>query len=551
MADRGVHELARALYTGRVDRREFIRRAAALGVSSTAIGLFLQGAAAQDATKVPSPTPIPADAAAPAVASPCAGDSCLFQGQKVTFLCPNESIQVPLFEARDEFEKATGAKLEIVLAPLNDVLPKLLEDVSNETGAYDASIIGAWWLGALVEGEFVAPLEDYRKDTKYPSWDLDAILPGPRALMEYGGTLYQTAYDHDGQVLYYRRDLLTDPTHQAAFKAEAGYDLPVPPQTWDQTIAVAKYFNGKDLDGDGKPDSGVTMHLKVGGQAMFHFMSFSAPYVIGPENTKLYWFDAEEMKPLITSPGHVKAINALVELSKHGPEAMFGWALGESWNYFLQGKAALTFTWGDLGALAQETVDRGGKSLVKGKTASAPIPGTTEYYNVASGAAVTTEAPNLVGNTTGGSWAPVLSKFAKSPEATYYLMALLATTAKLKTDAARGFDGVDPGATFQFPPPNGTGDIQEYIKAGWDEQDAKDYTAAYFENYGNKLQFPYLRIPGTFEYWLALDTHLSEAVTGAKSPEDALKATATDFEDITERLGREDQLKSYKNSLGL
>ena len=38
------------------------------------------------------------------------------------------------------------------------------------------------------------------------------------------------ANDHDGQVLYYRRDLLEDPQHQAAFKQKYGYAArPCPP----------------------------------------------------------------------------------------------------------------------------------------------------------------------------------------------------------------------------------------------------------------------------------------------------------------------------------
>src|SRR3712207_6389108 len=235
VADERVHQLYRELRSRRIDRRQFVQRAAALGVSASAASLFLKAAdsAAQDATAVP--TPIPADAAAPAVASPCAGD-CAYQGQQVTFLMANESIQVPLFEVREEFEQATGASLNVVLAPLNDVLPKFIEDAANETGQFDISISGAWWLGEMVEGEYIEPLEPYRADAKYPQWDLDSVLPGPRALMEYGGQLYCTAYDHDGQVLYYRRDLLTDPTHQAAFKTATGYDMPVPPTTWQQVI---------------------------------------------------------------------------------------------------------------------------------------------------------------------------------------------------------------------------------------------------------------------------------------------------------------------------
>jgi multiple sugar transport system substrate-binding protein len=60
-----------------------------------------------------------------------------------------------------------------------------------------------------------------------------------------------------------------------------------------------------------------------------------------------------------------------------------------------------------------------------------------------------------------------------------------------------------------------------------------------------------LRIPATFEYWTALDTNLSEAVTGQASPEEALKKTADEFDSITERLGRDKQLQIYKTSLNL
>ncbi|MCB0157223.1 MAG: ABC transporter substrate-binding protein, partial [Caldilineaceae bacterium] len=60
-----------------------------------------------------------------------------------------------------------------------------------------------------------------------------------------------------------------------------------------------------------------------------------------------------------------------------------------------------------------------------------------------------------------------------------------------------------------------------------------------------------LRIPGAFEYWTALDINLSEAATGQMTAEDALNATADEFESITDRLGRDVQQASYRASLGL
>ncbi|GAB4451426.1 MAG: hypothetical protein Fur0044_46760 [Anaerolineae bacterium] len=488
------------------------------------------------------------DLVPPVVATPCAGDGCLFKDQTVTVIVNTAGekgpISGPFYEVRDEFEAATGAKLEIVEVPFAEHFPKLLTDMTTGTGEYDTSIAGAWWLGDLVAGDFIIPYDDYYNDPRFPKWDIEDVQPGPRALLEYGGKKYMVANDHDGQVMYYRRDLLEDAEHQAAFKEKYGYDLGVP-KTWQEFRDVAEYFNGKDLNGDGTPDSGLTMHLKVGGQGMFHFMSFSAPFVIGPDNPKLYWFDPETMKPLMDSPGHVKAMETLVDLIQFGPEAMMGWSLGESWDYFLRGQAALTFTWGDLGALAQQE-----GSAVTGKTGAAPMPGTMEYYNISTGEWVKTDEPNMVGNTTGGSWAGVISKFSDAPEATYYLLALMATKEKSSVYAARGWDGADPGRFSHYLPPEGTAKIEDYLAAGWDEQDIKDYTKAYFDNFSAEQQFPYLRIPGTFEYWTALDIHLSEAATGQSTPEEALKATAADFEQITDRLGRDQQLEVYKASLG-
>ncbi len=486
----------------------------------------------------------------PVVATPCAPDQCPYQDQTVTVLMAtwggaNSPISGPLYEVRDEFEAATGAKLEFVEIPFDEVFPALVSDLSTGSGEYDAAIAGAWWLGDLVAQDFLLPYNDFYNNPDFPEWDIEDVQPGPRSLLGYGDNLYMVANDHDGQVLYYRRDLLENPKHQADFEAAYGYPLDVP-VTWDQYRDIAEYFDGKDLNGDGEPDDGLTMHLKAGLQGMFHFMSFSAPFVIGPENPNLYWFDPETMQPLIDSPGHVKALEAMVDLVQFGPEEMLDWDLGQSWDHFLAGKAALSFTWGDLGALAQQE-----GSTVKGKIGTAPMPGTLEYYNIATGEWVQTEEPNLVGNTTGGSWSGVISRDSDAPEATYYLLALLANKDKSRVYAARGWDGADPGRFSHYLPPDGTANLDDYLAAGWDQTDVEQYTHAYFENFSNEQQFPYLRIPGSFGYWTALDIHLFEAAKQEITPAEALQETALDFEELTIRLDREAQKEAYRQSLGI
>ena len=195
-------------------------------------------------------------------------------------------------------------------------------------------------------------IDELQASGKYPKWTYDDMPPSLKTLHQWKGVGYGILNDGDGQVLYYRNDVLSDPKHQAAFKTEYGYDLPNPPQTWQQLLDVAKYFNGKNWDAtDADPDSGTVLHLKVGEQGHYHFQSLSSSFVINPgdkvtRTQNVYWFDPEDMKPLINSPGHVKALEFLQELHKTGPSAQVGWSLGEAWDYFLRGKAVFVFQLG-------------------------------------------------------------------------------------------------------------------------------------------------------------------------------------------------------------
>lgn len=534
MTDQRIHGLYRDLVSKRIDRRGFLQGAAAMGISASAAGLFLRAA---DVRAQAAPAP-------PVVAVP-ATDGGMFKGVELTIQVIDASVKQPCDEVRAEFEAATGAKVTIVADPIDGALSKLIED-QQTSKKIDGSMIGMWWLGELVAGNYLKPYDDYLADTsgKFPKFDFAADLPGIQALHMYGGKKYVVPYDADGQVLYYRRDLIQDPTHMKAFKDATGKDLAVP-TTMDELLAVAGYFNGKDL-GSGKPGSGVSMHLKTGGQGMFHFMTLSAPYVIGPENKNTYWFNSDTMEPLIKSEGHRRAMETYLALAKLGPEAMLGWALGEAWDYFLNGNAMFTYSWGDVAALAVQN-----KSFVKGKVGSIQMPGTLAYVNPQTGTEYKTDKPNYVGNTTGGSWAGVVTAGSAHPEAAYYWWALMATEPKMRFYAARGSDGVDPGKTFQILPPEGSGKLEDYTNQGWDPKDAEEYTKAYFNTFQNPNQLPYLRIPGTFEYWTALDVRLAEAVSGGQTPDAALTAMAKDFADITDRLGKDTQLEQYKASLGV
>ncbi len=464
---------------------------------------------------------------------------------------PKGGISGPLHAFRPIWEELSGGKVNIVELPFGEHYTKMMLDLRNGTGEYDAFMVGAFWYGDIVPAGYGYPIDDLMASDEYPQWTYDSMPQSLRTLYTWGGEGYGVLNDADGQVLYYRRDALNDPEHQAAFKAEYGYDMPVPPKTWQQLLDIARYFDGKNWDdNDPDPDSGMVLHLKVGEQGHYHFQSLSASFAITPGDQvdqyhNVYWFDPTDMKPLINSPGHVKALEFLQELQKTGPDAQVGWSLGEAWDYFLRGKSVFVFSWGDVGSLCQDE----SRSKIKGVCASAMLPSSNEYYDREKGEFVHTDDPRPVGNTTGGSWHGVISNFSANPEATYSFLSLMAIKPVSIWNASNGWTGVDPGYSYQFLEPRGQAKAEDYVKAGWDKADVEDYLRAYYDNYNADTMLPYLRIPGTFEYWDILDKNLSASMAGQMTAQEALDATAASWEQITDRIGRDSQLKDYQAAI--
>lgn len=480
-----------------------------------------------------------------------------FEGVTITVTVngagPKGGISGPLYQFRPIWEELSGGKVNIVELPFAEHYTKMMLDLRNGTGQYDAFMVGAFWYGDIVPAGYAYQIDDLQKSGKYPKWTYDDMPPSLSALHHWNGVGYGVLNDGDGQILYYRNDVLGDAKWQADFKKEYGYDLPNPPQTWQQLLDISKFFNGKNWDSnDADPDSGTVLHLKVGEQGHYHFQSLSASFVINPgdkvtRTQNVYWFDPVDMKPLINSPGHVKALEFLQELHKTGPSAQVGWSLGEAWDYFLRGKSVFVFSWGDVGALCQDT----SRSKIKGKCAGANMPSSDTYYDFEKKDFVKLDKPRLIGNTTGGSWHGVISNFSANPEATYSFLSLMAIRPVSKMMATVGWDGVDPGFSYQFlKEDGGTATVEDYVKAGWDANDAKTYAHAYHELFYAPTTLTYLRIPGTFEYWDILDKNLSATMSGAKTAKQALDDTAAAWEQVTDRIGRDKQIKDYDAAIG-
>jgi multiple sugar transport system substrate-binding protein len=468
-------------------------------------------------------------------------------------------ISGTLYFWRPAFEAATGATLEIVEIPYGQLGTTIPADFLTAQYTYDAFVAAAWQYGDWVSNEWIQPIDGFLGDERFPAWSPDDTAAPFRALLQWGGQLYGTQMDGDAQLLYYRNDILNDPEWQAAFKEETGKDMVVPPQTWQQLYDITNFFNGKDWNEDGDPDDGISLHLKAGGQGHFHYATLAASFAVTPGEgddaravskfDNVFWFDPDDMTPLINQPGHVMALEFLQKLAATGQEAQYGWELGAAWDNFLQGNAIATFSWGDVGSLSQDP----GRSIIKGNLGAAVIPCSDTWYDRETGETVTNvEAPNCVGNTTGGSWHPVMSAFTDEPELTYFFMSMIANPIINFYDSTTGWQGIDPCCAYQLFPPVGEASPEDYAAVGFDAGDMERYIAAYGSNAFDKpTSLTYLRIPGTLEYIQnSLDVHLSEAMTGQATAQEALDATAEDWNDITDGLDRDSQIQIYQESIG-
>jgi multiple sugar transport system substrate-binding protein len=125
-----------------------------------------------------------------------------------------------------EFEKLTGAKVNVITVPFSDLYTKLLTDWSSGTNSVDAAVIAPQWMGDHVSGGFLEDLSDRVTKDKDLAWD--DIGPFFRDFSaKFNGKTYLIPLDGDFHMIYYRTDVFKD----------AGLQ---PPQTWEDHVADAK-----------------------------------------------------------------------------------------------------------------------------------------------------------------------------------------------------------------------------------------------------------------------------------------------------------------------
>jgi len=445
----------------------------------------------------------------------------------------------PLQRRAPDFEKLTGAKINIVTVPFADLYTKVLTDWASGTNSIDAAVIPPQWAVDYIVPGYMQDLSASMAADK--GLQEDDIAPFFRDFSQkYKSKSYLVTMDGDFQMVYYRTDVLKS----------LGLN---PPQTWDDYLAIAKAANGKDHNGDGKPDYGSCIAKKRNAQSYWMFMSIAASYLQSQGTSQGMFFDTKTGKPLVNNKAFGAALDTYAETGKYGPPDEINHDIGDTRSLFMAGRCALTLDWGDTGTLAIDAKT----SKVMDKVAAVILPGSRKVLDRVTGKLAQCDAKlcpyaidgvNHAPYAAFGGWSGGVNAKAKDAvkRAAYDFFSYVSNPAQSSKDVTLGQTGFNPYRLSHFQ------NIQLWMDAGMSKAAAENYLGAIKASLQSPNMVLDLRIPKNQAYQqVALDTALARFLSGGVKKAQTMSQLQKAWEELNQDNGADKQLAAYRATLGL
>jgi multiple sugar transport system substrate-binding protein len=209
--------------------------------------------------------------------------------------------------------------------------------------------------------------------------------------------------------------------------------------------------------------------------------------------------------------------------------------------------------WGDIGTLAIDPQT----SVVQDKVGSVILPGSTKVLDRKTGKLVpcdekicpyAIDGVNHAPYAAFGGWSGGINAAAKPKvkDAAYAFFSYMSQPAQANVDVTIGKTGYNPYRISQFL------NRELWVKAGMSPKAASDYLGAIEDSLNSPNMILDLRIPQNQRYQqVVLDKAVSQFLSGEITKEQCMKQIYDGWEEITEELGREQQLEAYRGTLGI
>ena len=509
-------------------------------------GAAQDGAAQDDTDSAPAttaPEPDDSGAEAPATTAPAEempqAEPMQFEGVDVevlTFTGPQ--IAEPLQRRAPEFNALTGANVKVTTVPFGELYNNILTDAATGTNSFDAWVFAPQWIVDFAVPGYIEDLTGRVAADEALEWgDVAPFFRDFSATFE--GSVYTIPLDGDFHMVYYRSDVLE----------EAGL---APPRTWDEYLAVAGAVHGTDMNGDGEGDYGSCISKARGQQSYWWIISIAAPYVQSQGTSAGVFFDLDDLTPLVDNEGFIRALEVYAATGEFGPPEENNHGVGDSRGLFTSGRCALTLDWGDIGPLAADPEN----SQVVDKVGSLVTPGSREVID-ADGRLVPCDETTCPHAVDGVNYAPFASFGGWSggvnangddavKDAAYAFLSYVSQPAQANIDVTIGATGFNPYRTSQFE------NLDLWVGAGMSQAAAEDYLGAIGDSLNSPNMVLDIRVPQNQRYQQnVLDTVLAQYIAGELTADEAASEIYSQWEEITEELGRDDQLAAYRNTLNV
>ena len=398
------------------------------------------------------------------------------------------------------WEQLTGIKSNVVELSHPDQYSKPVAEHIAGSGAYDILDIEPAWTPSLADGGVIAPLDDFIG--KYLNKaDLDDYHPLFKALPTYKGKIWGFFDDGDMFALYYRKDIFEDPKMKAAYQGKFNKALE-PPKTWEDYSQVAQFITDQMA-----PNVYGAGHFRKAGSPgnQYDFLQqFRA--------NKGQFFD-DSMNAQLASPAGMKTFENMLAANKASIPGNNELDAVSLWAAFLQGKVAMIYSWPPTGRMcanysqSAKAINFIPQSSIAGKVGYALVPGNPEMatgYNKA------------------------LSADSANAEAAYLFMQWAVSPPVSLARTMLPYSLRDPYRLSHYK--------SELYRSLWPD------APAYLINLCNSANVGLLDMvmPGWQDYALSIDRMCSSVWAGT-DPKTALQTAAAEWDQTTERLGKDSQ----------
>jgi multiple sugar transport system substrate-binding protein len=362
----------------------------------------------------------------------------------------------------------------------------------------------------------------------------------------WGGKTYRVSIDGDCHTFCYRKDYYDNAEFAEAWKAAGGAGDWAPPKTWAEVNAHSKFLAGRKDPLTGLDAHGFLDPLKGWGGFGFYFLEDRATAYAKHPDDPAWLFDADTMKPRVNNPAFVRAIQEVMDLiatpGAYPADQINADPGTTAFQQFLAGTGGMLSWWGDVGSSAR-TSDT---SVIGDVVGFDILPGSGEVWNAKAGAWETraNEAPNMAYIGWGIYVMARVDADSKKQKAAWSAAAHLGGK-DLSLWASAYPSGFQPYRNSHF-------DYAEWEAAGYDRAFVEDYLGSNADSYNHPNAAIEPRIPGIFQYYSVAEDELAKGYAGQyKSAQETADAIAAAWEKITDSIGRENQVKLYRASLGL